>query len=63
MLMLTDAKKRVNRGLWHIKISAFVKEYDLSYSRFMALLKKKDILIDKKVLADLAENNQEVMKK
>jgi len=56
-------KKRVNRGLWHIKIGAFVKEYDLSYSRFMDLLKKKGILIDKKILADLAENNKEVMKK
>jgi len=56
-------KKRVNRGLWHIKIGAFVKEYDLSYSRFMALLKKKGVVLDKKILADLAENNKNVMKK
>ena len=56
-------KKRVNRGLWHIKIGAFVKEHDLSYSRFMALLKKKGIVLDKKILADLAENNKNVMKK
>jgi len=56
-------KKRTNRGLWQIKISAFVKGYDLSYSRFIDLLKKKEIVIDRKVLADLAENNKEVMAK
>lgn len=55
-------KKRVNRGLWQIKISAFVKEYELSYSKFINLLKKKDIILDRKVLADLAENNKEIMK-
>lgn len=56
-------KKRTSRGLWHIKISAFVKEYDLNYSKFINLLKKKDIALDRKVLADLAENNKEIMKK
>ena len=32
-------KKRDVRGLWLIKISAFVKEHNLSYSRFIGLLK------------------------
>lgn len=56
-------KKRVNRALWQIKISAFVKENGLSYSRFIGGLKKQQIEVDRKVLADLAENNPAVMLK
>lgn len=56
-------KKRVNRGLWNIKIGAFVKEHDLSYSRFIGLLKNAKIDLDRKVLADLAENNKKVLAK
>ena len=55
-------KKRVNRGLWNIKINAFVREHDLSYSKFIAALKKNNIEVDRKILADLSENNKEVMK-
>jgi len=56
-------KKRVNRGLWQIKISAFVREQGLSYSKFINLLKNNKIEIDRKILADLAENNKKVMAK
>jgi len=34
----------------------------LSYSKFMGLLKKKSIEINRKVLADLAMNNEEAFK-
>ncbi len=54
-------KKRTARGLWQIKISAFVKEYGLSYSKFMGGLKKANIVLDRKVLADLAVNNKKVL--
>ncbi len=54
-------KKRTMRSLWQIKISAFVKEQDLSYSKFIALLKENNIEVDRKILADLAENNKEAM--
>jgi large subunit ribosomal protein L20 len=53
-------KKRTMRGLWQIRISAFVKGYDLSYSRFIDLLKKNKVAVDRKILADLAINNKEV---
>lgn len=56
-------KKRVNRGLWQIKISAFVKEQGFSYSRFIDALKKSQVELDRKVLADLAVNNKEVLAK
>lgn len=56
-------KKRTARALWQIKINAFVREYDLSYSKFINLLKGKNIEIDRKILADLAVNNKKVLKK
>jgi large subunit ribosomal protein L20 len=54
-------KKRTARGLWQIKIIAFVRKYVLSYSVFMSKLKKENVELDRKVLADLAANNPEVM--
>jgi len=54
-------KKRVTRGLWNIKINAFVREFGLSYSRFINLLKKNNIVLDRKILADLAVNNKQVL--
>lgn len=56
-------KKRNARALWQIKISAFAKEQDLSYSRLIALLKKNNIELDRKILADLAVNNKKVLAK
>jgi len=47
-------KKREFRGLWIARINAAVREAGMTYSRFMAGLKKGAIEIDRKVLADLA---------
>jgi large subunit ribosomal protein L20 len=47
-------KKRVFRGLWIIRINAAARMHGLSYSRFMNGLKKAEITLDRKVLADLA---------
>lgn len=54
-------KKRNARGLWQIKINAFVRRFDLNYSRFMALLKKNQISLDRKVLSDLANNQTMIL--
>lgn len=54
-------KKRTNRGLWQIKINAFVREHGMSYSRFIDALKKNNIEIDRKILADLSVNNKKVL--
>ncbi len=48
------------RRLWQIKLNAAVRKYDLSYSKFINLLKKNKIELDRKVLADLAENNPQI---
>jgi|TARA_B100001113_G_C20614677_1_gene407660 large subunit ribosomal protein L20 len=54
--------KRNFRALWIQRINAGAREHGLSYSEFMGLLKKKDIKINRKVLADLAMNHKEVFK-
>ncbi|MEK9182689.1 MAG: 50S ribosomal protein L20 [Patescibacteria group bacterium] len=50
-------KKSHNRKLWNIKINAGTRESGMSYSRFIDSLKKNNILLDRKILADLAEYN------
>ncbi len=55
-------KKREFRALWIQRINAGVREYDLSYSKFMHGLSEKGIEINRKVLADLAMNNPEAFK-
>src|SRR3990170_8013541 len=47
-------KKRRMRGLWVIRINAACRQIGLSYSVFMAGLKRAGILLDRKVLAELA---------
>ncbi len=48
------ARKRVFRALWIARINAAVREQGLTYSAFMAGMKKAAIEIDRKVLADMA---------
>ncbi len=55
-------KKRTSRALWQIKINAFVREHELNYSKFINLLKKAEIKIDRKILADLAVNDKDVLR-
>jgi len=55
-------KKREIRKLWQIKINAAVRQEGLTYSKFIDLLKKNKIELDRKILADLAENNPKVFK-
>lgn len=47
-------RKREMRRLWIVRINAAARMNDLSYSKFMAGLKKGNIEIDRKILADLA---------
>src|SRR3972149_497120 len=51
-------RKRELRGLWIARINAAVRELGLSYSAFMAGLRKARIEIDRKVLADLAVHDK-----
>ena len=55
--------KRNFRSLWIQRINAGVREYGLSYSQFMGLIKEKNINLNRKVLADLAMNHKDIFKK
>ena len=54
--------KRNMRSLWIVRINAAVRELGLSYSKFMNMLKKADIQVNRKMLADLAVNEPEAFK-
>ena len=54
--------KRNMRALWIIRINAAVRELGLSYSKFMNMLKKADIQVNRKMLAELAVNEPEAFK-
>lgn len=53
-------KKRDFRALWIVKINAAARQFDMSYSVFINKLTKSNVNIDRKILADLAENEPEV---
>jgi len=47
-------KKREFRNLWIARLSAATQANDISYSRFIAALKKAQVGLDRKVLSDIA---------
>ncbi|MEK7815933.1 MAG: 50S ribosomal protein L20 [Pseudomonadota bacterium] len=51
-------RKRDFRSLWIVRINAAARECGMSYSRFMNGLKKAEIGIDRKVLADIAVHDK-----
>jgi len=51
-------KKRDFRKLWIIRINAACRLNDISYSKFMYGLKKAGIELDRKILADMAMNDE-----
>ncbi|MEL0308662.1 MAG: 50S ribosomal protein L20 [Flavobacteriaceae bacterium] len=55
-------KKRNFRALWITRINAGARLHGMSYSQFMGALKKNQIELNRKVLADLAMNQPEAFK-
>ena len=47
-------RKRTFRALWIQRLNAAVRPFGLNYSRFIAGLSKTGIMVDRKVLSDLA---------
>jgi len=56
-------RKRSFRSLWISRINAGARELGVSYSKLIAGLTKKEIVIDRKILSDLAVNDQATFKK
>lgn len=52
-------KKADRRRLWQVRINAAVRAMGMTYSRFIEGLKKKNIEVDRKILATIAEKNPE----
>ena len=55
-------KKRTFRRLWITRINAGARIHGMSYSQFMGAVKKNNIELNRKVLADLAMNHSESFK-
>lgn len=56
-------KKRGYRRFWQTKINAACRELGLSYSKFIAGLKKQKIELNRKILVQLANENPEIFEK
>lgn len=55
-------RKRDLRSLWIVRLNAAVREEGLSYSKFISLLKKEKIEIDRKILAEIAVSDPATFK-
>lgn len=55
-------RKQQKRKLWIVQINAALKDHNLTYSKFIKGLKKTNIEIDRKILADLAFSDPEIFK-
>jgi large subunit ribosomal protein L20 len=57
------AKKRDFRSLWIVRVNAACREHGVSYSKFINGLKNAKILIDRKILAELAVSDKKAFGK
>lgn len=55
-------KKRNFRQLWNVQINAAVREHGMKYNSFINALHKKNVQLDRKILADLAKTEPRVFK-
>ncbi len=53
-------RKREKRQLWQVQINAGSRKQNISYSKLMGALKKKNIAIDRKILAQLAQEQPKI---
>jgi len=56
-------KKRTFRRLWQVKINAAARSLGMSYSTLVGALKTKEVGLDRKVLASIAEHQPKVFSK
>lgn len=57
-------KKRDFRALWNTRINAALRSMGLpSYSKFFGILKKKEIALDRKILATLAKDSPDIFER
>ncbi len=56
-------KKGDFRALWTVRLNAALRPHDVSYSRFIALLKAKGVALNRKVLSEMAQDNPEAFER
>lgn len=56
-------KKGDMRRLWNVRLNSVLHEQGLSYSKFMGTLKKKNILLNRKMLSEIADSQPETFKR
>jgi large subunit ribosomal protein L20 len=58
---LNDRRKKKGnfRGLWITRLNAALRSQGISYSKFVDMAKKKDIILNRKVLSEIAKDNPE----
>jgi large subunit ribosomal protein L20 len=56
-------KKNDMRQLWTTRLSAALKPHNISYSKFISMLKKANVGLDRKVLAEIAATSPEAFDK
>ena len=56
-------RKRDFRSLWNVKINAAARLNGMKYNQLINLMQKKNVKLDRKILADLAENEPKVFAK
>ncbi len=56
------AKKRSFRSLWITRLNTALRLHGITYRAFIALEKDKNVVLDRKVLSELAVENPEVFK-
>lgn len=57
------ARKRDFRSLWIVRINAACREHGISYSKFMQGVKKLKVLLNRKILAELAVSDKKAFAK
>lgn len=56
-------KKGDFRRLWNTRINAAIRSFGFSYSKFIGMLKKKNIELNRKILSEIANSNPETFKR
>ena len=56
-------KKRAFRSLWISRINAGAREMGISYSKLMNAMSEKNIILNRKILSDMASSDSDAFKK
>lgn len=56
-------KKNDRRRLWQVRLNAALRPLAVSYSKFIGMLKAKNVELDRKILSDIAHNHPQTFEK